>query len=302
MGEATPSLRDTSRGASPHRVLVTGAGGQLAAAIVDAFAGSAEVRARSRRELDIADRAAVEREVAAFAPHAIVNCAAYNHVDRAEEDPAAALEANAFGVRVLAQAAASVGATLVHYSTDFVFDGEASQPYTEDDRPNPQSVYAASKLLGEWFARDAPRAFVLRVESLFGGRAARSSIDRIVEAVLAGREARAFVDRTVSPSYVVDVAEATRALLARGEPGLYHCVCDGFATWHEVALEIARRLGRDARIVPVSVRDVRLPARRPQFAALSNRKLARAGVAMPRWQDSIAKYVSTRGLCDAPPS
>jgi len=182
----------------------------------------------------------------------------------------------------------------VHYSTDFVFDGLASRPYTEEDRPNPQSVYAASKLLGEWFARDAPRTFVLRVESLFGGRAARSSIDRIVEAVLDRREVRAFVDRTVSPSYVVDVAEATRQLLHSGEPGLYHCVNDGFATWHDVALEVARLLGRpDARIVPVSVQDVPLPARRPQFAALSNGKLRRAGIAMRGWRESVASYLET---------
>ena len=86
----------------------------------------------------------MERQVAAAAPHAIVNCAAYNQVDRAEQEPLAALEANAFGVRALARAAGSVGATLVHYSTDFVFDGLASRPYTEEDRPNPQSVYAAS--------------------------------------------------------------------------------------------------------------------------------------------------------------
>ena len=276
------------------RVFVTGAGGQLAAAVADAFAGRADVRARSHRELDIADPREVERQIADAAPHVIVNCAAYNQVDRAEQEPLAALEANAFGVRVLARAAGTVGASLAHYSTDFVFDGLASRPYTEEDRPNPQSVYAASKLLGEWFARDAPRTFVLRVESLFGGRAARSSIDRIIEAVLDGREVRAFVDRTVSPSYVVDVAEATRQLLHTGEPGLYHCVNDGFATWHDVALEVARLLGRpDARIVPVSVRDVPLPARRPQFAALSNGKLRRAGIAMRAWRESVASYLET---------
>ena len=125
---------------------------------------------------------------------------------------AAALEVNAFGVRSLAQAAARIDATLVHYGTDFVFDGTASEPYREDDAPNPQSVYAASKLLGDWFAQGA-RAYVLRVESLFGGEAPApgaggrrlgGSLDRIADALLEGREVRAFVDRVVSPSHVED--------------------------------------------------------------------------------------------------
>jgi len=276
------------------RILVTGSGGQLAAAIVDAFEGHASVSTRSHRELDIADVGAVRRQVSDLAPDVIINCAAYNQVDQAEADPIAALNGNAFGVRALAQAAAAVGATLVHYGTDFVFDGTATEPYTEEDHTNPQSVYAVSKLLGDWFALEAPRAFVLRVESLFGGRAAKSSIDKMMAAMLEGREVRAFSNRTVSPSYVVDVAAATRALLAGGEPGLYHCVCGGFATWYEVAREIARQLGREANIVPVPVEDVRLPAARPQFAALSNAKLARAGVAMPAWQESVGAYIATR--------
>jgi len=154
-------------------------------------------------------------------------------------------------------------------------------------------VYAQSKLLGEWFAIEAPRAFVLRVESLFGGANARSSIDRIAQSVREGREVKVFRDRIVSPSYVVDVAAATRALLARGEPGLYHCVGTGHANWYEVGQEIARVLGRqgDARLQPVSVADVSLRARRPQFAALANDKLCRI-TPLPTWQDALRRYLT----------
>lgn len=276
------------------RVLITGAGGQLGTAIVDGLGAWADLLALSRHELDVADAAAVERVVSSVHPEVIINCAAYNHVDLAEQQPAEALTVNALAVRALAHAAAAVGATFVHYSTDFVFDGRTSRPYVEEDPPNPQSVYAASKLLGEWFAREAPRLFVLRVESLFGGRTARSSIDRIVDDLSQGRTARAFVDRTVSPSFVVDVVAATRALLERGEPGLYHCVGSGHCTWHELAQEAASHLGCAERIVPVSVKDVPLPAARPQFAALSNAKLLRAGIAMPSWQDALARYLALR--------
>ena len=273
---------------------MTGARGQLAGAILAAYADDAQIAAYSRGELDIADFNAVMARVCADRPDVIINCAAYNKVDLAEDKPHDALTANAFGVRVLARAAAEVGATLVHYSTDFVFDGTATRPYVETDAPNPKSVYAQSKLLGEWFALEAPRAFVLRVESLFGGANAKSSIDRIVQAIENSEEAKVFMDRTVSPSYVADVAMATKALLDRGEPGLYHCVGTGHGTWLDVGREIARIIGksREARLAPISVADVPLRAPRPQFAALSNEKLSRI-VPMPTWQDALRRYLAT---------
>ena len=276
------------------KVLVTGARGQLASAVIATFgAAGDEVLAYTREQLDISDSDALMRTVDRDRPQVIVNCAAFNHVDRAEDEPGDALIANAFAVRLIARAAGDMGATLVHYSTDFVFDGRASRPYTEEDAPNPRSVYAQSKLLGEWFAADAPRSFVLRVESLFGGTPAKGSVDRIAFAIANGQEARVFVDRTVSPSYVVDVARATRALVDRGEPGLYHCVGTGYTTWYELAEEIVRVLGRDldARLVPVSVAEMKLRAERPQFAALDNQKLQRV-IAMPTWQDALRRYLT----------
>ncbi len=150
------------------RVLVTGAAGLLGSAVVREFSRDGDVEAADRSTLDITDAAAVERMVGRMRPAAIVNCAAYNDVDGAEDDAKRALSVNAFGVLTLARAAREAQSTLVHYSSDFVFDGETTRPYAEDDEPRPRSVYAASKLLGEWFATDAPRHYVLRVESLFG--------------------------------------------------------------------------------------------------------------------------------------
>lgn len=278
------------------RVLVTGARGQLAGAIVQAYTATAKVMAYSRGELDVSDFDSVMARVRSTRPDVIVNCAAYNNVDGAEDEPEAALNANALAVRCLARAAVEVDAILVHYSTDFVFDGRGSRPYTEEDAPNPQSVYAQSKLLGEWFALEAPRALVLRVESLFGGTNAKSSIDRIAMAITNGQEARVFSDRTVSPSYVSDVAAATRTLVERGAFGLYHCVGTGHATWLEVGREIARTLGKEgaARLTPISVADVVMRAPRPQFAALANDKLSRIAP-MPTWQDALRRYLSRPG-------
>jgi dTDP-4-dehydrorhamnose reductase len=182
----------------------------------------------------------------------------------------------------------------VHFGTDFVFDGGASSPYAEEDSPNPQSTYGASKLLGDWFAADAPSHFVLRVESLFGGEHRRSSIDRIVAALSAGEPARVFVDRTVTPSYVYDVASATWTLLEkRSEYGLYHCVNTGATTWLGIADRAKRLLGSSAEIVGVRVGDVQLRAKRPQYCALANEKLLRAGIEMPPWEDALERHLQS---------
>jgi dTDP-4-dehydrorhamnose reductase len=273
--------------------LVVGAGGQLGEAMTDQFAVRHEVVAVTRRELDVTSADAVMAMASDVMPDVIINCSAYTNVDGAEDDPVAALEVNAMAVRLLARAAARIDATLVHYSTDFVFDGAADRPYTEQDAPNPRGTYAMSKLLGEWFAADAPRHYVLRVESLFGGARARSSIDRILENLRAGNPVRAFVDRSVSPSFVDDVVTATSELLRVSAPcGVYHCVNSGWTNWAGIARELARLIDRpDAAIEETRMAAAGLRAPRPLFAALSNQKLIEAGVPMPAWQDALRRYV-----------
>jgi dTDP-4-dehydrorhamnose reductase len=281
------------------RVLVVGAAGHLGSAVARHFASSADVTATTRADLDVRDHRAVESTVTRVDPDVVINCSAYTDVDRAEDEPAEALEVNAFAVKRLAAAARAAGAAFVHYSTDFVFDGTGSVPLTEADAANPRSVYGASKLLGEWFALEAPGAYVLRVESLFGAGAPfshRSSLDKMVTGIEGGAEVPVFTDRTVSPSYVVDVAEATRVIIARRPaPGLYHCVNSGAATWEQVALEVGRQLGREPRLRRTTMAEVVLPAQRPQYCALSNAKLAAAGIPMPAWQDALRRYLAGRG-------
>jgi dTDP-4-dehydrorhamnose reductase len=276
------------------KILVTGAAGQLGTAVVRQYRGRADVVPATRQTLDIGDASSVDAFVARERPDAVVNCAAYNDVDGAEDHASDALRVNAMAVRALARASAAAGAIFVHYGSDFVFDGFGSRPYSEDDEPAPQSVYACSKLLGDWFAADCSRHYVLRVESLFGGFQRRSSVDRIVDAIRKGEPARVFVDRTVTPSYVQDVADATWRLIDSAAPnGLYHVVNSGVTTWLELAREIGRQLGVEPSLIPVKVADVRMKARRPQYAALSNEKLARAGIRMPPWQDALGRYLQT---------
>jgi dTDP-4-dehydrorhamnose reductase len=207
---------------------------------------------------DITDDAAVSACVAAEAPDVIVNCAAYNAVDAAQDDPVTALNVNAFGVRAIARAAAVAGATLVHYSSDFVFDGQTDRPYVDDGRP--------------------------------GG-----SVAAILNTLRAGGTAKVFEDRIVSPTFVIDAARATRHVIEQGATaGLYHCVNSGRSTWLEFARELERQLGLEGRLVPVRVADMPMRAQRPQYCALSNDKLAVAGFRMPTWQDGVSQYPQTR--------
>ncbi len=282
---------------------VLGAQGQLGEAMAAQLGARHEVVAYARADLDVTAAADVRAALSSLCPDVIVNCAAYTQVDAAEDHPIDALTVNAWAVRTVAELAVSLDATLVHFSTDFVFAGDTDRPLTEDDPANPQGVYAASKLLGEWLAAEAPRHYVLRVESLFGGLRAASSVDRMLDAIRSGTEVRAFVDRTVSPSYVEDVVSATDALLTTDRPyGLYHCVNSGRTTWSGIAHELARLAGRpDARVTDVRMTDVPLRAPRPRFAALSNAKLAAAGIAMPSWQDALARYVAERIPAVTPP-
>lgn len=280
------------------KVFLAGAAGQLGAALTVTLR-DLDVVAHTRATLDVTNPGAVGAAVTHAAPDVVINCTAFNDVDGAEDRPAEAFMVNAFAVRSLTRAAAEAGAVFVHYGTDFVFDGETDTPYTEESPPAPRSAYAMSKLVGEWFALEHPRALVLRVESLFGtprdwtGR--RSTLEGLASQLEVGKSVKVFTDRIVSPSYVADVAAATRHLLTSGaRPGLYHCVNTGHATWYEVAQETAGLLGVPARLEPTTTGAVRLKAPRPRYCALDNGKLAAAGFRMPSWQDAVRRWVASR--------
>jgi dTDP-4-dehydrorhamnose reductase len=289
------SRANDGTGPGMMRAMITGAGGQLGSTLVARLSATWDVIGLTRAQLDLADAAAVFETMTECRPDVVLNCAAYNDVEGAEDAAPAALTGNALGVRALAQAASATGATLVHYGTDFVFDGTIDRPYVETDPCRPLSTYGMSKLLGEWFALESPGAYVLRVESLFGGHPAKSSIDKILAAIRADQAVRVFADRTVTPSFVDDVASATEQLItpraSRAAPGIYHCVNSGVTTWLGVAEEIVRLLGRNAEIIPVKSTEVKLKARRPVYCALSNEKLRDAGILMPTWQDALGRYV-----------
>jgi dTDP-4-dehydrorhamnose reductase len=273
--------------------LVLGCDGQLGSAFAKSLSPTCRVVAVDVQQVDICDAAELSEIVRCSGPGIIVNCAAWNGVDQAERQPLDALYANAFAVRTLAALATEVGATLVHFSTDFVFDGRASSPYCELDAPGPLSVYGMSKLLGDCAAAATPNHYVLRLSSLYGGARRTSFVDRIAATLAEGKSISAYRDRTVSLSYVPDVVDATLRLVKNGAPyGLYHCAAANFCSWYDVALEVARRMSADPSSVhPTAFSNPPTGARRPRFCALSTVKLAKAIGPLPGWQDALQRYL-----------
>jgi dTDP-4-dehydrorhamnose reductase len=230
-----------------------------------------------------------------FTPAVAFNAAAYTDVDRAESEPDHAFAANAIAPETLARAADASGAVLVHYSTDFVFDGERERPYDEFDPPTPQGLYARSKVAGETLATAAARRlFVLRVGCLYG-RGGRNFPSTILRRLRAGETVRADRERLGSPTWVAEVARVSAALARTQAYGLYHCTSSGETSWAAFARFMADELGLPAgRVDPLPTSALPMKAARPRRAILDNRMLRLRGLdTMSSWQDAARAFIKS---------
>ena len=280
-------------------VVVTGAAGRLGRVLCsELISAGYDVLPLERSELDICSADQVTAVIQRIRPEIIFNCAAYNAVDGAETNRGTAFAVNARGPALLGNAAQAVGGLFVHFSSDFVFDGDGAVPYTERHPTHPLNVYGRSKLAGEVGARQVPRHYILRVSSLFGGAGAnghRATVDYIVDSLVAGTTVRAAVDRTVTPSYAPDVAQAILAMIRDRVPyGTYHCASATATTWYELAREVARQLGSNTRIEPVHAADLKSIAPRPRACALASDRLASRGILMPTWESAVRRHLTVR--------
>lgn len=282
------------------RIAVLGSAGQLGRDLCPRLAG--DVVPLTRADLDLGTPQTIAAALAAARPDVLVNCAAYNFVDKAEAEPDAAFAVNAWGVRALAQACTAAKVRFVHFSTDYVFglDAARTTPFTEDDAPGPVSAYGMSKLAGEYAARTfAPDALVIRTCGLYGVHGSGGKGGNFVETMLRvagqGKPLRVVADQHCTPSYTVDVAAASAALIARCATGLFHVTSGGACTWHDLAAEAFRLAGVAADLTPITSAQFGAPARRPPYSVLSNAKLAAASVAPPRdWREALAAYLAER--------
>ena len=275
------------------KALVTGAAGQLGRDVVERFAASGhEVVAASRKDLDISQRDQVLGVMGAVRPDAVVNCAAYTAVDSCESDADRAFAVNSLAVRHLAEAARRFDAHLCHLSTDYVFSGDKPEPYHEWDRPDPRSVYGASKLAGEQEAGEA--ATVVRTSWLCGRHGA-NMVGTVLRLAADDGPMRFVTDQRGSPSFTPDVASVIERLCVDRRPGLYHVTNQGEASWYELAREVLVAAGLDPdRVAPITTAELVPPraALRPPNSVLENRALALAGIPRPGdYRDSLVRLV-----------
>ena len=276
------------------KVLLLGGSGQLGSEIRSRWTGD-EIIAPSHRELDLEDAAALERGLDRLQPELLVNCAAFHNVDACELEPERAFAVNALAVDRAAALCAQRDIAFLTISTDYVFGGDASLPYIEEDCPRPISAYGASKLAGEQLVlRRHARALVVRTCGVYGAHASKSKgtfVDRVVAQARSGETPRVVNDVVASPTYAGDLAVALRALVDRGAPGLYHACNAGAVTWYDFARAALDLAGISQPVEPISAAQWKAPARRPAFSALANAKLDALGIAMPAWREGIAAYL-----------
>jgi dTDP-4-dehydrorhamnose reductase len=282
------------------RALVTGAAGQLGVELLRTAPPQFEVVGLNHRECDITDRAAVDRAMATHRPDVVINAAAYTAVDAAERVPERAHAINATGVANVSIASERLGARIIHISTDYVFDGESSEPYRPETPPNPINVYGASKLAGEREVEGSSSRFlIIRSSWLYASRA-RNFLRTILSALQTARNLRVVNDQIGVPTAARSLALTTWACAERAElGGIYHWVDEGTASWYDFATAIQEiglqqgLLGKPVPITPVSWKHYGAAALRPSYSVLDASDLSRAIGRQPRpWRSWLAEVLT----------
>ncbi|HUY74344.1 MAG TPA: dTDP-4-dehydrorhamnose reductase [Candidatus Dormibacteraeota bacterium] len=266
------------------KALVLGAAGQLGTELVRLLGEEAAV---THRQVSITDAQAVDALVEWRRPDVVLNCAAYNAVDRAETEVDLAHAVNATGAANIAMACARHGSRFIHFSTNFVFDGRLDRPYVESDTPGPLGAYARSKLDGERRVLEAmPAALVIRTAGVFGGDGGQSFPEKIAQRVRSGLRPRVVADQFVNPTYTGDLAPAALRLAEDGLEGVVHVVAEGCSGWDEFARVALAELGLDAGVDPISTVELAAPARRPLNGCLASIRVE----ALRPWREALHEW------------
>jgi dTDP-4-dehydrorhamnose reductase len=286
---------------SDGRYVLIGATGQLGFDLARTFDLPGTLLTPPHADLDILDTRRAAETLRALRPTHVLNTAAWNAVDAAESEPRRAFALNADAVGELAAVCQALAATLVHFSTDYVFDGVARAPYSEADAPNPLSAYGLSKLEGERLARErCERALVIRVSGLFGvaksaGKGGTNFVETMVGLARQGRPLRVVADQVLGPSYTLDVARVVWRVIGSGHTGLCHVTSTGETSWYDFAREIFRLEALTPALSAVTSDEYGARAKRPRYSVLAHTTLRTLGITEPpAWQPALAAYLAER--------
>jgi dTDP-4-dehydrorhamnose reductase len=279
---------------------VLGAAGQLGRDLCPRLPG--EVIALTRVQVDLTHPETIRTALGELRADVVVNCAAYNFVDRAEAEPSAAFAVNAWGVRELALVCRDLGCVLVHFSSDYVFGLEPDRrtPYAEQDAPGPVSAYGLSKLAGEYLVRSlCPQHFVIRTCGLYGvwgsGGKGGNFVETMLRKAREGQPLRVVADQVCTPTYTADLATATAALIATGRYGLYHLTNGTSCSWYEFARAVLELAGVEARLQAIDSAEYGAAARRPGYSVLAMQAYEAIGLPPLRsWREALTAYLHER--------
>ena len=283
-----------------ERIMITGASGQLGRALnrllsqgngYEIYRTDASFSEQGLTALDITDGQAVMTLVNDIKPDIVINCAAMTAVDLCESEPDKAYRINALGPKYMAEAAESIGAKLVHISTDYVFDGQATEPYTESSIPNPVSVYGSTKLAGDKFvAGICDKYFILRTAWVYGE--GKNFIQTMLKLADSGKKIRVVSDQFGTPTSALELAKAVIFLMETDSYGLYNATCEGSTSWYEFAKAIFKEAGVKAEVEPITTAEYAAPAKRPMHSILDNKALRdRHGYYMKEWMDAFREFM-----------
>lgn len=274
-------------------IAITGPSGLLGREVVKVFKKEYDVVGLSHDMLDITDLSQVREVLSIHAPAVLINCAAYTAVDKAEEDTENASLVNGLGVRNLALACRELNISLIHISTDYVFDGSGNKPWRIFDERNPINAYGYSKYLGERYLEViSPKYFLVRTSWLFGS-GGPNFVSTILRAALKQDELRVVNDQFGCPTYAPDLADTLLKLVKAGAYGVYHVTNQGITSWYDFAKEIVRQAGLKVPVIPVSSDEFVRPARRPKNSALDPFPLKETvGSLLPSWQDALGRFLA----------
>jgi dTDP-4-dehydrorhamnose reductase len=280
------------------KFIITGAKGQLAREFLKVLKNDGhKIKALDKEGLDVSDSHAVSEAVSYFKPDVVINCAAYNFVDKAEEDFETAFRVNALGPKNLASACKRYDSLLIHYSTDYIFDGTKEDFYTEQDKPNPINNYGRSKLEGEELLKGEMDNFLLFRVSWVFGEGKQNFLYKLKEWAEKQKVIKVVSDQISVPTYTEDIVRSTILAIKEGLRGVYHLTNSGYASRYEVARYFFERLGSDRLILPVSSDYFNTTVKRPYFSAMSNVSLSEGLMLnIPDWRDGVDRFIRLRRI------